>query len=89
MHRRTRNRHVIGEDRHVVVLGGAEFNDGAAAHAQELMDWHLGRTQDDRDIDADFLYGLVHSRHGIARIGRDMKNVRAEPTLIPRRLTDG
>src|SRR5271170_1400213 len=42
---------VIGQDADLVLLGGVEFDDGAAAEAQHLMDRHGGGAKHNRDID--------------------------------------
>jgi hypothetical protein len=48
--------HVIGENRDLVVLAGAELDDGAAAHAEELMDGDWRRAQNHRYVAIDVVY---------------------------------
>src|SRR5271156_6237457 len=44
---------VIGHNQHCIVLPGVELNDGAAAHAQELMHGNDRTAENDRDLDLD------------------------------------
>ena len=43
-HRAFRHRHVVGENADLVLLGGIELYDGAAAEAENLVDRHRGST---------------------------------------------
>ena len=47
------DRQVIGENRHLFVLGGVEFDDGAAAHAQHLVNGHHGRAENHGNVELD------------------------------------
>src|SRR5262249_26450843 len=60
-HSAVRDRQVVGEDRDLVVLGGVELDDGAAAEPQDLMDRHRRGAENDLDIDCD----LVERGHRI------------------------
>jgi hypothetical protein len=55
------HRQIIGENMDVVVLGGVEFDDGAAAEAEHLVDWHGGGAQHHRDVDRN----VVEFRQGV------------------------
>ena len=46
-----RHGHVVGENTDLVLFGGIEFDDGAAAEPQDLVDRHRGFAQDHCDID--------------------------------------
>jgi hypothetical protein len=48
--RSSSDRHVVGENRHLVVLGRLKLDDGTAAHPEHLVDRHGGRSQHHRDI---------------------------------------
>ena len=50
---------VVGEDLDLVILGGVQLDDGAAAEPQHLMDRHGGGAEHDRDIERN----LVESGH--------------------------
>ena len=54
------DRHVIGQDPDLVIFGRVEFDDGAAAETEYLMDRHRCRAKHDRDIDRD----IVQCRQG-------------------------
>jgi hypothetical protein len=67
--RALRHRHVVGENANLVLLGGIEFYDGAAAKAKNLMDRHRSSAQHHSDVDRD----IVQSRQVTSRsvIGGD------------------
>jgi lipoyl(octanoyl) transferase len=57
--RALRHREIVDEDMDRVVLRGVEFDDGAAAEPEHLVDWHLGRPQHHRNIDT----YIIQCRH--------------------------
>lgn len=54
-----------GEDPEFVRLLGVERNDGAAAHAQELLHRHAAAAQYNRKFDVDVM-DLAFTRHALA-----------------------
>ena len=62
-HRALRHRHVVGENADLVLLGGIELDDGAAAEAEHLMDRHRGLAQHHGDVDRD----IIECRQGVPR----------------------
>jgi hypothetical protein len=54
-HRALRDRHVVGENADLILLGGIELDDGAAAEAKNLVDRHRGPAQHYGDIDRDII----------------------------------
>jgi len=56
----------VGEDGDVVLLGGVQFDDGAAAEPEHLMDRHQRGAEHHRDIDGD----LVERGHAVPFAGR-------------------
>src|SRR5713226_7819306 len=49
------HREVVGEDHHLVILGGVELDDGAATEPQHLMDRHAGGAEDHLDIEGNLV----------------------------------
>jgi len=49
------DRQIVRKDAHGVFLGSVQFDDGATAKPQDLMDWHQCGAKNDRDVDADFI----------------------------------
>ena len=49
------HRHVVGKNADLVLLGRVEFNNGAAAESQDLMDRHRGSAKHDGDVDRDII----------------------------------
>ena len=54
-----RHEGIVGVDLQRIVLGGVEFDDGAAAHAQQMVDRHGGGAELDGDVD----FNLIESVH--------------------------
>ena len=54
-HHAAGNRHIVGEDFHLVLFGRVELDDRATAEPHDLMDGHCGRPEDDGEIDRDFI----------------------------------
>ena len=52
-----RHRHVVGQNADLVLLGRVEFDNGAAAELQDLMDRHRGSAKHDGDVDRDIVEG--------------------------------
>ena len=50
-----RDKLLVGIDAQGIMLGGVEFDDGAASHAQEMMDRHDRRAE----LDGEFNFDLV------------------------------
>src|SRR5215472_7501160 len=78
----------VGEDRHLVVLGGIELDDGAAAEPQHLVDRHGGGAEHHLDIENNLVErGHVDSSQGGAaprgqhRHGYEVVNVRGNMTV--------
>lgn len=53
----TCNRQVVGQDLDLVLFRGVELDDRAATQSHDLMDGHGGRSEDDHQIDRDFIEG--------------------------------
>src|SRR5262249_12971775 len=78
----------VGEDRHLVVLGGIELDDGAAAEPQHLVDGHGGSAEHHLDIENNLVErGHVDSLRsgatprGQHRHGYEVVNVRGSMTV--------
>jgi hypothetical protein len=69
-HGALRHRHVIGENANLVLLGGIEFDDGAAAKPKNLVDRHRGSTQHHGDIDRDIIKGRQGASRGFIDVYR-------------------
>lgn len=65
---------VVGQHLHLVLFGGVELDDGAAAEPHHLMDGHGGRPEDDHQIDGN----LVEGGHGAP----DSRNGRCEENTM-------
>jgi hypothetical protein len=50
-HRAGDDREIVGEDADLVLLGGIEFDNGAAAKPQYLVDRHRGSAENHGDIE--------------------------------------
>jgi lipoyl(octanoyl) transferase len=46
---------IVGQDMDLIVFRGIEFDDGATAKAEHLMNRHRGRTKNDRNVDRDVI----------------------------------
>src|SRR6267142_389625 len=53
--RAPRHREIVGQDRDLVILGGIELDDGAAAEPEHLVDWHICGAKHHLDIERDFV----------------------------------
>jgi len=49
------HRQIVREDAHGVLFGGVQFDDGAAAEPQHLVNGHGGGAEHDGDVDGDFV----------------------------------
>jgi hypothetical protein len=56
-HHAAGDRQVVGENPDLVLLGGVQFDDGAAAQPHDLVDRHGGGSEDHHEIDGDFIKG--------------------------------
>ena len=54
-HRALGHRQIVRKDAYGVLFGGVQFDDGAAAEPQHLMNGHGGRAEHDGDVDGDFV----------------------------------
>jgi hypothetical protein len=52
-----RDRKIVGENLHLVILGGVELNDGAATKPQDLVNWHCGDAEHYGNVKWDFVDG--------------------------------
>ena len=50
IHLAMRDQRAVGIDVERIVLGRVQFDDGAAAHAKQMVDRHGGGTKLDRDV---------------------------------------
>ena len=78
---------LIGVNAQGIVLGGVELNDGATAHAQQMMNRHHRSAQFDADVD----FNLVDRAHGTYLVCRlaTTRNLRtkASPKIVNETLT--
>ena len=75
MHDTAGDRHVVGEDADLVLLGRIEFDDRATAQPHDLMDGHRRGAEDHHEIDRNFIEGWhvrPHSQHHLGDLCRDM-----------------
>src|SRR5215468_602956 len=75
--RAPRHREIVGQDRDLVLLGGIELDDGAAAEAKHLVDRHQRGAEHHLDVERDFierghriLRGLCEARPDHAMVSR-------------------